>query len=70
MGKPHYGHHPEVREIDQTLQQMLSTGRNLAAQSQRGLIEEAREDLNQINHQADRLTTLFNQLGQRIAKSA
>ena len=68
--KPHYGHHPEVREIDRTLQQMLNTGRNLAAQYQRGLIEEAREGLNQINHQADRLTTLFDQLGQRITKSA
>ena len=50
MVKPHYGHHPEVREIDRTLQQMLSTGPNLAAQYQRGLIEEAREGLDQINH--------------------
>ena len=60
MGKPRYGHHPEVREIDWTLQQMLSTERNLAAQYQRGLIEEVREGLDQISHQADRLTTLFD----------
>ena len=60
MRKPHYGHHLEVREIDRTLQQMLSTGRNLAAQYQRGLIEEVREGLDQISHQADRLTTLFD----------
>ena len=49
-GEAPYGPHPEVREIDRTLQQMLSTGRNLAAQYQRGLIEEAREGLDQTNH--------------------
>ncbi|OGX89237.1 hypothetical protein BEN47_07505 [Hymenobacter lapidarius] len=68
--KPHHGHHPEVREIDRTLQQMLSTGRDLAAQYQRGLIEEARQGLDQINLQADRLTTLFDQLSHRVAISA
>lgn len=65
--KPRYGHHPEVREIELTLQQMLSTGRDLAAQYRRGLIEEARTGLDRINAQAERLNDLFDQLGQRLA---
>ena len=65
--KPRYGHHPEVREIETTLQQLLATGRELAAQYQRGLIEEARTGLERINTLSDRLNALFDQLGQRLA---
>lgn len=67
MVKPQYGHHPEVLEIERTLQQMLSTGRDLAAQYQRGQIEESRTGLDRVNAQADRLNVLFDQLGQRLA---
>lgn len=65
--KPHYGHHPEVREIERTLLQLLHTGRDLNAQYQRGLIEEARAGLDRVNVQADHLNALLDQLGQRIA---
>ena len=65
--KPRYGHHPEVREIEKTLLQMLTTGRELVDQYRRGLIEEARTGLDVINGQADQLNGLFDQLGQRLA---
>ena len=64
---PRYGHHPEVREIEKTLVQMLATGRELVAQHRRGYIEEARTGLGTINGQADHLNTLFDRLGQRLA---
>ena len=65
--KPHYGHFPEVPEIERTLQLMLNTGRSLAAQYQRGLIEESRTGLDKINILSDRLNSLFDLLGQRLS---
>ncbi len=63
--KPKYGAHPEVREIERVLLQMLGTGRGLAAQYQRGQIEEARAGLDQVNAQAEQISALFQQLEQR-----
>lgn len=67
--KPKYGAHPEVREIERVLLQMLGTGRDLAAQYQRGHIEEARTGLDRVNAQAEQIDGLFRQL-ERRAKSA
>ncbi len=63
--KPKYGAHPEVREIERVLVQMLSTGRDLAAQYQRGQIEEARAGLDRVNAQAGQIDALFQQLERR-----
>jgi len=59
--KPHYGAHPEVREMERLLQQMLGTGQSLVAQYQRGRIEEARSGMEQINTYSDRFTELLKQ---------
>ncbi|WP_157887038.1 hypothetical protein [Hymenobacter sp. PAMC 26628] len=67
--RPKYGAHPEVREIEQVLQQMLSTGRDLAAQYKRGQIEEARAGLDRVNNQAERIDGLFQQLERRAKTS-
>ena len=64
--KPRYGQHPEVREIELVLQQMLGTGRTLVAQYQNGLIEESRTGLDKINAQSDHLNILFDRLSQRL----
>lgn len=63
--KPKYGAHPEVREIERVLLQMLDTGRDLATLYQRGQIEESRAGLERVNTQADRIDALFKQLEQR-----
>ena len=47
--KPAFGNQPAVRELENTLQQMLRTGLDLANRYQRGLIEEARAGLEQVN---------------------
>lgn len=64
--KPQVGHHPEVRQVDRLLTQMLSTARDLATQYQRGHIEEARAGLDQVNMQSEQITELFEQLGKRL----
>ena len=53
--KPEFGPQPAVRELENTLQLMLRTGQDLAARYQRGLIEEARTGLDQINGYADQI---------------
>ena len=53
--KPEFGNHPIVRELEQTLQQMLRTGQDLATRYQRGHIEEARTGLDQVNAFAERI---------------
>ncbi|GAA3983947.1 hypothetical protein [Hymenobacter antarcticus] len=53
--KPEFGTLATVRELESTLQQMLRTGQDLATRYQRGLIEEARAGLDQINAFADQI---------------
>ena len=53
--KPEFGTLAAVRELENTLQQMLRTGQDLATRYQRGLIEEARAGLDQINGYADQI---------------
>ncbi|TGE15777.1 CZB domain-containing protein [Hymenobacter elongatus] len=55
--KPEFGNQPAVRELENTLQHMLSTGQDLANRYQRGLIEEARAGLDQVNAFADQIET-------------
>ena len=57
--QPQHGAHPEVRELDQAVQQMLRTGQDLAARYQRGQIEEARAGLDHINAFAERIEALL-----------
>ncbi|AWM32895.1 hypothetical protein [Hymenobacter nivis] len=54
-----------MREIEQMLQQMLSTGRDLTAQYKRNRIEEARAGLDRVHTQAERIDALFQQLEPR-----
>ena len=65
--QPQHGTHPEVRELDRTVQQMLRTGQDLATRYQRGHIEEARTGLDQINSFADRIETLLLSLERGLA---
>ncbi|NVO85511.1 hypothetical protein [Hymenobacter terrestris] len=53
--KPELGSQPAVQELENTLQQMLGTSFELANRYQRGLIEEARAGLDQINTFADQI---------------
>ena len=53
--KPEFGTQGAVRELENTLQQMLRTGQDLATRYQRGLIEEARAGLDQINAFAEQI---------------
>ncbi|GAB2875098.1 hypothetical protein [Hymenobacter ruber] len=65
--QPQHGTHPEVRELDRTVQQMLRTGQDLATRYQRGHIEEARTGLDQINTFADHIETLLLSLERGLA---
>ena len=53
--KPDFGTPAAVRELENTLQQMLRTGQELATRYQRGFIEEARTGLDQVNTFADKI---------------
>jgi hypothetical protein len=64
--KPQMGHHPEVRQVDRLLSQIITIARDLATQYQRGRIEEARAGLDQVNTLSDQITDLFEQLGKRL----
>ena len=55
-----------MRGIEQVLQQMLSTGHDLAAQYKRGRIEETRAGFDRVNTQAGRIDALFQQLERRV----
>ncbi|ALW85710.1 hypothetical protein AUC43_11800 [Hymenobacter sedentarius] len=68
--KPTYGAYPEVREIERVLQQMLHTGRDLAARYSRGLIEESRTGLDQINGYAAQIETLLTDLEKAVTAKA
>jgi hypothetical protein len=64
--KPAHGAHPEVREIERVLQQMLQTGQDLARRYQNGLIEEARTGLEQVNAYADQIEKLLGGLERNV----
>ncbi|MDB5234493.1 MAG: hypothetical protein JWR44_1486 [Hymenobacter sp.] len=64
--KPVHSAKPEVREIERVLQQMLHTGQELATRYARGLIEEARAGLDQINSYADHIDTLLASLERQV----
>ena len=53
--KPELGSPAAVRELENTLQQLLRTGQDLASRYQRGLIEEARNGLEQVNTFAEQI---------------
>lgn len=63
--RPRYGHHQELADIERHLQLLLSTGQDLAAQYQRGQIEEARAGLGRIDTHADQITRLLQLLETR-----
>jgi len=60
--KPSLGTHPEVREIERVLQQMLRAGQDLATRYADGHIEESRAGLDQINTYSDNIDALLTQL--------
>jgi hypothetical protein len=47
--KPQFGAQTEVRQLERSIEQMLSAGRGLVRQYQRGQIEEARAGLEQVD---------------------
>ena len=60
--KPQAAGQPAVRELEQVLQRMLSTGQDLATRYQRGHLEEARAGLDQVNAFSDQIETLLTSL--------
>ncbi|SMB99844.1 hypothetical protein SAMN00120144_2798 [Hymenobacter roseosalivarius DSM 11622] len=63
--KPRYPGHPDVREAERLLQQLLSTGRELATQYRHGQIDEARRGLTRIDRVGEELVTVLQRLGTR-----
>ena len=57
--RPQHGTHPQVRELDHTVRQMLSAGQDLATRYQRGHIEEARTGLDKIDAFAHQIELLL-----------
>ena len=66
--KPKFPLRAEVREAERLLQDMLRTGRNLAAQYRRGQIEEARQGLTQIDRIGEQLVAVLQKLGQEAGR--
>ena len=64
---PQHAMLPEVRELDHTVRQMLSTGQDLTTRYQRGQIEEARTGLDKIDAFASQIERLLLRLEQGIA---
>ncbi|UOR06128.1 hypothetical protein MUN82_03285 [Hymenobacter aerilatus] len=62
--KPKYSDFPEVRTIEQTMQTLLETGRDLVRRYQRGQIEESRTGLEKVEQYAAQIETLLLQLEQ------
>ncbi|WBO82895.1 hypothetical protein [Hymenobacter yonginensis] len=60
--KPKYSAHPEVREIERVLQQMLMAGQTLVRQYQRGQLEESRTGLEQIDGYAEQIVALLQKM--------
>lgn len=61
--KPKFQGRAEVREAETLLENMLGTGRELAAQYRRGQIEEARQGLTHIDRIGEQLVTVLQKLG-------
>lgn len=68
--KPKYSDFPEVRAIEQQMQTMLDTGRDLVRQYQRDQIEQARTGLEKVEQFATRIETLLLQLEQSTRSAA
>ena len=68
--KTRYPGRSEVREAERLLQQLLSTGRELANQYRHGQIEEARRGLTRIDQVGEALVAVLQQLGARPAPLA
>ena len=68
--KARYPGRPEVREAERLLQQLLSTGRELATQYRQGQIEEARQGLTRVDQVGEQLVGVLQQLGTRPAPLA
>ena len=68
--KPRYLGRPEVREAERLLQQMLSTGRELAGLFRQGQIDEARRGLTRIDRVGEELVAVLQQLGAGAAPLA
>ena len=56
---PEHGTHPEVRELDHTVRQMLSAGQDLTTRYQRGQVEDARTGLDKIDAFANQIDVLL-----------
>ncbi len=61
--KLRYPGHPAVREAERLFQQLLSTGRELAAQYRQGHIDEARRGLTRIDQVGEELVAALQLLG-------
>jgi hypothetical protein len=68
--KPRYPGHPDMREVERLLQQLLSIGRELTAQYRQGHIDEARRGLTRIDRVGEELVTALQQLSSRPAPLA
>jgi hypothetical protein len=68
--RPELGHRPEVRELEQALQHMLSTGESLATRYQRGPLQSGRAGLDQVNVFADQIEALLQALDRGYATAA
>lgn len=64
--KPKYGGSLTYQRLEQELQRMLLTGRDLVQQHQRGQLEESRSGLERLDAHAARLETLLQELEQLV----
>lgn len=62
--KPRYGAVLPVQRLEQELQRMIDTGRNLVQQYQRGQLEESRSGLELLDAHATRIDGLLKELEQ------
>ncbi|GAB3238515.1 hypothetical protein GCM10027346_31230 [Hymenobacter seoulensis] len=65
--KPQYGATLFVQQLEQELQRMLDTSRELVQQYQRGQLEESRSGLERLDAHAARIESLLKQLEQASA---
>lgn len=64
--KPKYGSTLPYQRLEQELQRMLLTGRDLVQQYQRGQLEESRLGLEKLDAHATRMETLLQELEQLV----
>jgi hypothetical protein len=64
--KPQYNARPEVRAMEQNLQDTLQASQALVHQYQRGQIEEARTGLSTVNGYADKMEQLLQSLEKAV----